>query len=291
MAAQFLLNGLSVGCIYALAALGVGLTYRTYGFFNFAYGVLSALAAYVSYAMLFYFRAPVWLAISAGVAGAILLGGFSHYIVYKPLRSRGANSLTLLLSSVGLFVVLVGCLVLAFGEESLAMPGERVGAGHLVLGVRVAGSQIVIVCSSLVVFLGWWLAVTHTKCGRLLRAIASDEYLARLHGVRTESILLCGILASSFVLALCGVLQALDTGLSPTMGFEVFLAAVVVIVIGGGSVIGNVAAAMFLGIIQQVAVWIMPAQWQAAIVFVILILFLLLRPQGLRGKLQSRTTV
>jgi branched-chain amino acid transport system permease protein len=291
VAAQFFLNGLSVGCLYALAALGIGLTYQTYGFFNFAYGALSALAAYVTYAMLFYFRAPAALAISAGVAAAILLGGLSHFVVFSPLRSRNANNLTLLLASVGLFVVMVGCLVLIFGEESKAMPGEQVGLGNAVLGVRVADSQIVIGGSSLVVFIGWWLAVTCTKPGLLLRAIASDEYMAKLHGVRTQSILLYGLLASSLILAFCGVLQAFDTGLSPAMGFEIFLAAVVVNVIGGRTVITNVVAAMFLGIIQQTAVWIMPNQWQAAVVFVILILFLLLRPKDLRGSFQSRTMV
>jgi branched-subunit amino acid ABC-type transport system permease component len=113
-----------------------------------------------------------------------------------------------------------------------------------------------------------------------MRAIASNEELVRVVGLETDKLIRAGLIASSITVAVAGVLKGYDTGLAPMMGFEVLFAAVVAVVIGGGDAPLEVGAAISLGVIQQFAVWVVPTQWQNVIVFLILIIFLLAKPQA-----------
>jgi len=260
-------------------ALGVGLTYRTYGFFNIAHAAVFAVGPYILYGVLTIARVPFLGSLLISVIAVAALGLICHIAVFQPLRQRRATSLSLLLASVGLLFTLEGLLSLFFGAEPISLPGHEVIEGLGILGARITKTQVVILALTMVVSLCWWLISRKTRYGLFMRAIAADEGLARIVGVRTNSIIRLGLIASSLTVGVSGILKGYDTGVTPTMGFEVFFAAVVAVMIGGGIVTLEILTAFSLGVIQQFAVLVVPTQWQDVIVFLALLVFLLIRPQ------------
>jgi len=288
---QLLLNGLIVGSVYSLIAIGLALTYRTCGFFNLAHAAVFAVAPYAAYAVLVHAHGASWLALVTGVLSAILVGSLCYRGVYQPLRQRRADPLVLFLASLGLFVVIEGGLGLFFGFEARSLPQEHIAAGVGVVGARITVIQMITLASVLGIVSCWCLALARTDYGLLLRAIASDYNLAKISGVQTDRVTHIGFIASSFAAGIGGLLQGYDTGLTPAMGFGGILVGIIAVVIGGGSAVLSAVAAMLLGVLQQVVVCFLPTQWQDASVFVVLMVALLLKPKKAIGDTEKRKAV
>jgi branched-chain amino acid transport system permease protein len=150
----------------------------------------------------------------------------------------------------------------------------------------------VTLAASVVVLAGTWLVLRGTPLGKNVRAISNDDVLARVVGINVDGTVLFSAMLGSGLAAVAGVLMSFDTNLIPTMGFQALLLGVVGAVVGGiNSFGGAVLGGLLLGITQHLAVWRVPTQWQDAIVFAILVLFLILRPQGFLGKPLGRAAV
>lgn len=290
MLTQLVANGLIAGVVVALLAVGFAVLYSGSRFFVFTFGASYAWAAYTVLGLIDY--VPRWIAIGAGILVGIGIGVLLEQFIYRPIRRRGSSPLILMLASIGAYTVLQNVISMVFGDETRSLRGWHTAEGHLILGARVTDIQLTIVGVSILVLTATWLLLKRTLLGRRLRAVANDELLARVVGIHVERAVLSAAALGSGLAAIAGVLMSLDTSLIPTMGFQALLLGVVAAIVGGvNSVGGAVLGGMLLGLAQHVGVWKLPTQWQDAIVFVILVVFLIVRPQGLFGKPLRRAAV
>lgn len=291
MLPQLLVNGLVAGSTYALMAVSFGLIYGTTRFFHFAHGAVYAIAAYAAYFAVVALRLPLTLAAALAIVFAAGVGVLSEVSVYKPLRRRGAGPASLLLASLGLFIVLQNVISLLFGDDTKALQTKPSGSVAFA-GALITPIQIVIVATSLVACIAVWSALRFTSIGRAARAVADDAELCKIVGISVEQTVAIAFAAGSAIAGLAAILASLDTDLRPSMGFNALLMGVVAAIVGGiGSIPGALMGGLLLGMAQHLGVWKLSTEWQDAIAFCVLILFLVFRPQGFFGLPLRRTAV
>src|SRR4030042_1175956 len=296
MTQQLVLNGIISASIYALVALGFVVIYRTVKFFHFAHGVVYACAAYAAYAVFSGWPKTVvsnwwlvvggWLlAIIGGILGAGVVGVLIDRIVYRPLRKKKAPNLVFLIASFGVFIFIQNLLQLIFGAQILTIRTGPVKEGHHVLGAVITNIQILLLVVSVFLSIALWQFVKKTKLGKAMRAVADDPMAASIVGINPENIILAAFAIGSALAGAAGILISLETNIEPTMGMNAVLKGIIASIIGGiGSIPGAMFGGLFLGLAENLGIWKIQAGWKDTIAFVILIIFLLLRPSGIMGK-------
>lgn len=285
MASQYIANGIIAGSLYALIALGFSIIYSTVRFFHFAHGTIYTAGAYFTYLLFTIYKLPFAVAVAAAVTFAALLGVAIEFFVYKPIKRQGASSIILLIASLGVFIVLQNFISLIFGDDTKTIRSGAVREGLNVLGARITPVQIAIILTSLVLFVLTAIILKRSKIGKALRAVANDPELAVVAGLDKDKIIYFTYFIGSALAASAAILISLDIDMTPLMGFQAMLYGVVAVVIGGlGNILGAYFGGLLLGLAQHLGVWYISSKWQDAIAFVILILFLLFRPQGFFGK-------
>jgi branched-subunit amino acid ABC-type transport system permease component len=217
--------------------------------------------------------------------GACLLGCMMEWFVYQPLRKRGATSTILLLASLGLYIVLQNLVSMIFGDDTKSIRTWPVIEGNEILGARITDIQIIVIASSLllVTIVGLWLS--RTKTGKAMRAVANNKELANISGINSDKIILLSFAIGSALAGVAGILVALDVDMTPTMGMNALMMGVVAMIVGGvGSIWGIAFGALLLALAQNLGVWYISSQWQDAIAFAILLIFLHFKPEGFLGK-------
>jgi branched-chain amino acid transport system permease protein len=291
MLPQLLVNGLVAGSAYSLMAVSFGLIYGSTRFFHFAHGAVYTAGAYGTYFAIVVLRLPIVVSAALGIGLAAGVGVLSEISVYRPLRQRGAGPASLLLASLGLFIVLQNLISWLFGDDTKALRTST-SESLAVIGARITPIQIVIVATSLVACFAVWIAVRFTPTGRAARAVADDAELCKVVGIDVDQIVVVAFAAGSALAGLAAVLVSLDTDLRPSMGFNALLMGVVAAIVGGvGSIPGALMGGLLLGMAQHLGVWKLATEWQDAIAFCVLILFLVFRPQGFFGLPLRRTAV
>lgn len=282
---QLLTNGLIAGSIYSLVALGFALIYQSVRFFHFAHGAVYAFGAYFAYLFSVQLGVDRVVAFPLACIATMVLGVGLEVMVYKPMRKRKATDLTLLIASLGLYVVLQNVISMVWGDDTKTMRTGQVVEGHEVLDARITDVQIMIIVTSVVLITLLSLIMTQTKFGKTLRALANDPELARLSGINSDRYMMYAFAIGSFLAAVASIMISFDTDMTPTMGFNALVKGVIVVIIGGmGSLPGAALGGLFLGLAENLGVYWLPSKWQDTIAFVILILFLLFRPYGILGK-------
>ena len=157
--------------------------------------------------------------------------------------------------------------------------GLQIGTAHI------TDVQLVIILTNIVIWLLIWLLLQRSKIGWMIRAVTDDAELAKIFGISVELVILITFVIGSVIAGIAGILIAYDIGLTPLLGFQALFMGVVAAISGGiNSPTGTMLAGLLLGLILQITGWFLPTQWQEAIAFAILLLFLLFRPQGILGK-------
>lgn len=285
MDAQVFLNGLLAGSIYALVALGFAIIYSTVRFFHFAHGAVYTAGAYFTYLFFMILQWPFVLAVLLAILLAALLGVGIQFFVYRPAQRRGAGSLALLITSLGVFIVIQNFISLFFGDDTKTIRSGEVREGLAILGARITPVQIAVILISLALFLLTAMILKRSKIGKALRAVANDPELAVVVGLNKDRIIYFTYFVGSALAAIAAILITSDIDMTPMMGFQAMLYGVVAVVIGGlGNILGAYVGGLLLGMAQHLAVWYISSKWEDAIAFVLLILFLLFRPQGFFGK-------
>lgn len=281
---QLLLNGLVAGASYGLMAVSFALIYNTTHFFHFAHGAIYTLAAYITYSLLNeHIGTPI--AVLGAVLAVASIGAMMELTIYRPLRNRRADSIVLLLASLGLLISLQNLISLIYGNATKPLQNALTQEGINVFGARITTIQLTILFVSLALYLTVSLILSYTRSGMILRAVANNQELARIVGVNERRTILLAFFIGSALSGAAAILTAHDSGISPTMGFNALLYGVVAMIIGGiGNISGSFLGGLIIGLIQQSGAWFVSSKWQDAIVFLILIVFLLFRPQGLLGK-------
>lgn len=295
---QHLTNGLTLGGIYALIALGYTMVYGILKFINFAHGDILMVGAYIGMFAFNFLKGDaepgVWTVIAFFLAMifsalfAAALGVFIEKVAYKPLRR--AARLAPLLSAIGVSFILSNGAAWLWGTQSRKLdypfPNDPINIG----GITVTPHQFLILAVALVMMVTLKLFVDKSKLGKAMRATALDQDTAQLMGINVNMVISLTFAIGSALAAIGGMLIALDYKCYPTLGTMTGLKAFVAAVAGG---IGNISGAMLggilLGILETfgVAMLGIPQGYKDTIAFVILIFVLLLKPEGILGKVEK----
>lgn len=285
MFVQLIANGVVAAAGFLLIGLSFAVIYQASKFFHFAHGIVYACGAYVAYTLAASIRTPMWMAIAGAVFAAMLLGMGIEAAIYRPLRRKKASSLILLVASLGIYIVLQNVVSLLFGDETKSIRTWPVREGWHFLGARITPVQVIIIASAAVLFLGVLVLLKWTRMGNAIRAVSDDPELALISGINVNNVILFTFGIGSALAGIAGILVSLDVDMTPTMGMRALLMGVVAVIIGGRNSIPGVAlGALLLGMAQHLGTWQISSKWQDAIAFVILLIFLLVRPQGFFGK-------
>ncbi len=282
---QVVINIVFTSCLYALVAISFAMVYFPTRFFHFAHAVVFTGGAY--FALLFkgYLGLPLWAAIPLAVGCSAVLGCLMDVGVYRHLRKKKASSMILLLASLGIYIVLQNVISMVFGDDVKSIRTGVVKEGLNVFGARITPIQVVIICTSIVLVVLVALYLKWTKMGKAMRAVANDPELADISGIDSDRVILWTFAIGSALAGIAGILVALDVDMTPTMGMNALMMGVVAVIIGGvGSIPGVALGALLLGLAQHLGVWKISSQWQDAIAFIILFIFLLVKPEGFLGK-------
>jgi branched-subunit amino acid ABC-type transport system permease component len=190
-----------------------------------------------------------------------------------------------LLASLGVLILLQNSVSLAFGDQTKVLINSQTTEGLPIAGGFLTFTQVIGVVVTCLVIAFTWLLLRFSRFGKMLRAVASDPELARISGVPYRLMALLSLFVASALAAIAALISASDIGLTPQMGFAPVLMGMVVAVAGGmASVPGAITAGLLIGLTENVAVAVFQSQWQSALVFLILILFLIFKPNGLFPK-------
>ena len=284
MLLQLLANGLVMGAIYALVALGFALVYNTTRIFHIAYSVLYVLAPYMILSFYRNLGIPFYLAFSIAIILTIFLSVIIELIVYRPLSKRKSSSNVILISSIGIMIVVINLIAMFYGNETKIL-NPNISKSITIGKIIITHSQLMQLGFSLFVIGVFLFFLKHSKFGIKTRAMRDDEVLCIVFGMNINKMRLILFTLSGFFAALGGGLVAYDVGMDPYVGMPMFLNAVVALIIGGmGRFEAPIIGGFVIGILQALAVWAFSARWQDAVTFTLLIVFLLFRPQGLLGE-------
>ena len=308
---QNFLNGLSIGTVYAIFALGYTIVFSILGIINFSHGAIFTLGAYFTYFLIgginngsgilanfaLPFGLPFVLAIIIGSLMAGFCGVLIERLAFKPLRTRGADPLLALVSSLGVALVIVNLVQYLIGAEILSFPsnvfGEFVNSNPSInfnfidasRPIPVRTVQIIIFAVSLVILVLLAYLINRTKFGKALRAVAENPTTASLLGVSVDRYIFLTFLLSGFLGGLAGTLVGTSFSISgPYFGVTYGLKGLAVIVLGG---LGDIPGAVLGGLVIGLAEAFVPGEFSAykeAVAFALLFIILLVRPQGLLGR-------
>lgn len=283
---QIIFNSIIAGAVYALVALGFNLVYGATKFFNLAHGVLSAVGGYT----VFFFAKSLGWNLYLSVIFGMLLAGLIGYgldrFIYRPLRKRKASGMVLLVASLGASTVIQAIIAILFTSQFKTL-SQSIGSQHIYefWGGIITQTQLVILLAGFVVMISLILLFKFTLFGKAIHAISNDEEVAKIIGINTDKIIGYVFFIGSAIAGLAGILVGFDTGIQPTMGMGLLLKGIIASIIGGvGNIYGGVVGAFLLGFVENFGIWKISGEWKDAIAFVVLILFLLFRPQGIFKK-------
>lgn len=280
-----LINGLSLGSIYAIIAIGYTMVYGIAQMLNFAHGDIIMVGAYLAFTVITTLNLPIGLGILAAVGGCLILGVLTEKIAYKPLRKAG-SPLAVLITAIGVSYFLENIALLIFGSDpkifSSVIPFDTVTVGPFII----PGTTIVSIGVSLLLVFILQLFINHTTHGQAMLAVAQDRDAASLMGISVNGTISLTFAIGSAMAGVAGVLlcSAYPT-LSPYTGAMPGIKAFVAAVLGGiGSIPGAMIGGLMLGIIEILGRTYISSQLSDAIVFSILIIVLLVRPTGIMGR-------
>jgi branched-chain amino acid transport system permease protein len=282
---QLIVNGVVSGAIYALMAVGFALIYNSTHIFHLAHGAVFTLSAYILFFSVKGLGLSLGFAILIALSLSILLGLAIEIWGYKPLRERRVSLAAFLISSLGIFIVVENGLILFFGALPKLIQEEPLKTYRLGSLIVTQLHLAVIVCSMMIFPLLQFL-LTKTRIGKMVRALSDHPDLALILGLKTDRLYLFITILGAALAGVAGIFVALDVGVTPVMGWDAVLIAAVAVIIGSvGYLPGAGIAALLVGLIQNLSVLKISAQWQSTVTFGILILFLIFKPKGIFGKM------
>jgi len=288
---QQLFNALSLGCVYALFALGFTLVFGVLGVVNLSQGAVFMVGAYAALTAITKLQAPLWLAILFAFAFSGLVGLLVDRLVLKKLRERGAPHLIPMIATIGIGIALNSLAQGLFGAENQRFPSEVLPQESLqVAGVSVTVLELGIILVSFVLMTVLLLTLKKTQLGRALRAIAESPKAARLLGIDVDGLFMLTSFVAAGLGGVSGVLIGLySNALFPLMGQPMLHKGIAVIILGGmGDIRGAMLAGLFLGFAEVLSVAYIGSDMRDAVAFGLLFLVLLVRPKGLFGSVQER---
>lgn len=280
---QSLFNGIAVGSIIALAAVGLTLTMGILRLSNFAHGDFLTMGAYLTW-VVNHEGLNIWLSIIVATVGTVILMLVCEQLLWKPMRDKRASSTTLIIISIGLALFLRNGILFIWGgsNQNYDLPlVEAIDIG----GVKIAYYRIIVVALTIGAIVALHLVLQNTKIGKAMRAVADNIDLARVSGINVEQVVLFTWIMTAVLTAFGGGLFGLITAVRPNMGWFMILPMFAAVILGGiGNPYGAIAGGLIIGIAQELSVPIFGSEYKLGVALVIMISILLIRPQGIFGK-------
>jgi branched-chain amino acid transport system permease protein len=279
---QLFVNGIITGAIFSLFAVSFSIIYATTKIFHFAHGMIFTCGAYFTFLFYIQLGIPLVPAIVLGAGSTSLLGMGINWIIYEPLQRKKASGLVVLVASLGTYIALEALVSLLFTSNVQVL---TTGAGSTLIigGIYVTSIQVVII--AIVLVINSFLAVffLKTEAGLSIRALGEDPELAEVFGMSRKKIAYLIFAIGSGLAAIGATLNALDIGtIEPGIGMEALLVCFVALVVGGMENIPGAAVGGFIvGMINNLSIWKFEARWQQIIVFLVLVVVLLVKPEGI----------
>jgi branched-subunit amino acid ABC-type transport system permease component len=284
-ALQALINGTVFGLELALAALGLSLVFGTTGLTNFAHGEIITFGAIVAFSFDTHTALPV---IVCGIIATILSGVFGYsqdLILWRPLRKRGTGLIAMMIVSIGLGIFLRNLYQFLVGAD-----GHQYSAYATVLPwdlgpVKLTPKSLIVALVCVAILIGVSIAVQQTRLGKATRAVSDNPALAASSGINVDNVITIVWVIGSALAGLSGFLLGLTQGLDYQLGFKILLLVFAAVTLGGlGTIWGAMAGSLIIGLIIEESTLIIPSELKYVAALVVLILVLLVRPQGLLGR-------
>jgi len=282
---QLALEGLNFGLIIALAAVGLSLIYGTTGLVNFAHGELITLGALLAYLFNVTLGLQLIPAAVLAVIGSAALGGLQDRILWRPLRKKGTGLIAMLVVTIGLALLARGFFLYLFGGSTAPFDDYQVQEGYDLGPVSLAPKDLISMLLCIAMLLAVAYALLRTRIGKATRAVSDNPALAASSGIDVERVISTVWIAGAGLAGLAGILLALAQQVSFQLGFQILLLVFAGVTLGGlGTAFGALVGSLVVGIFTQVSTIFVPTELKNAGALVVLILILLVRPQGILGR-------
>jgi branched-chain amino acid transport system permease protein len=282
---QLLINGLQLGAIYALTAVGFALIFGSTKVFHVAHGASFTIAGYLVWwamsALQWHWLAAMGLATLA----VVLFGLFMERCVYRPIQRHEGAFFTVFIAAFGIQIIVQNLIGTVFGRnfETVTVPLSQ--ASEVLPNVFVAPLAGVAVVVALAFFIALTLFLSRTQVGTGLRALSDNPDLVRIFGLEPTRLAQVAFALGSALVVPAAALTAMSQGINPGIGSHIMLISLAATIVGGiGSLKGAALGGLLLGLAESLAVWKLDPQWSEAVTFVILFVFIIFRPAGFMGR-------
>jgi branched-chain amino acid transport system permease protein len=285
---QYLANGVVIGSTYVLVAVGLTLIFGILGVVNFAHGEFYMIGGYVGIFVVSVLKLPLAIGVVAVLAASAVVGVAAEAILYKPMKNRDATSS--IISSFGLAVVLQNAALIVMGPQPQLLRTDLSSIAVEIGPVFLQLPRLLIPIAMVVLISIFYVVMRYTWTGRSLRAMAQHATVARLCGVQVERVAVVTFMVGASLAGVAGMLMSSVFLVYPLVGNMIALKAFTVVILGGmGNVAGAAAAGLLLGVAESMTSGYIANSMRDIIGFIIVILVLLFRPQGLFGKTAERS--
>jgi neutral amino acid transport system permease protein len=285
--AQTGVNGLSLGAIYALGAVGLTLVYGILKLVNFAQGDFLTFGAYMAYLVNVTWGMPLVVGVFWAMVATALLGLLFERLLWGPMRAKRAGFLQLILMSIGLAFLLRAIIQWFWSTEIRVLDVDTTSTVEF-LGLRIGQTQLIVVIVGIAVLVAVGLMLRLTLLGKRMRALSDDLELAETAGIDTRRVINYTWIFAGALAGLAGVLAAAITDLRPELGFELLLPIFAAVILGGiGDAFGALAAGLVIGVMTEWSTLVIDARWKTAVGFLVLVIVLIVRPQGIFGRAKA----
>jgi len=285
---QLLINGVQVGALYALIAVGFSLIFGSTRIFHFAHGSAFTIAAYVFYDLVSIEQIHWLIAVLGASVAAVLFGLVLNRFVYVPIQKHEGSFFTVFVASFGVGIIVQNLCGMLFGRAFVAVNSPLSQSMELLPGLYVAPLSGIAIIIAVVFFVGLQLFLSRTHTGMAMRALSENPELVRAYGLSPRRLSMTVFALGSFLAVPAALLSAAGSGLNPAIGHHVMLISLAATIVGGvGSLRGAACAGVLLGLAENLSLaWFEP-QWSEAITFIVLFLFILFRPSGFFGRVTA----
>lgn len=280
---QLIFNGIAVGSIIALAAVGLTLTLGILKLSNFAHGDFMTLGAYLTWV----FNTNglnLWLAMILGILATVIAMLITEYLLWKPMRKQKVISTSLTIISIGVGLFLRNLILLIWGgsNQNYQIPlAEAIDF----FGIKVAYYRIIVIALTFIAIIALHFVLQKTKIGKAMRAVADNIDLAKVSGINVDQVILYTWIITGVLTAFGGEMYGLITAVRPNMGWFLVLPMFAAVILGGiGNPYGAIAGGLIIGIAQELSVPWLGSNYKLGVSLFLMIIILLIRPQGLFGK-------
>lgn len=285
MITQIIVNILIQFSLISLVGISFSFIFNTGKYYVIHHSAIIALGGYFTF--FFYRKFGVSLPISIFLSIIItsLLGLFIEYFIFKNLRKISSKAFFMIIASLGIYVIMQNLISIFWGDDSKTIRIGEVEVGHNLLGAYITNIQIVIIIVSIILIVLSLFFLKYTNLGKKMHAVSSNEELSNIFGINSDHVILWSFGVGSALAASAGILIILDTDMTPSTGFKYLFYGVVAMIIGG---VGNfkflLVGALILVTTQNLTAFYFDSKWMDSIAYIILVLFLILKPLGFSGK-------